>query len=431
MSTTENWKVEEVNGSFQGFDYGLLVPISSKTPVADSGEIFMPIWVKILWTITFLVMILVASGGNCIVIWIVIAHRRMRTVTNYFLVNLSLADLLLTTFNCIFNFSYMIQRDWPFGSLYCIVSNFIANATVAASVFTLTGISCDRYLAIVHPLKPRMSKRSSLITITFIWLASMTVAFPCLLYSTTITNKYKGKERTGCILIWPDGKVVGSHFDFAYQMFFLIITYVIPVTLMSFSYTIMGKELWGSRSIGEMTQRQIDSIRSKRKVVKMFIFVVFIFAICWLPYHGYFLYVYYDTEIIFSKYTQHVYLAFYWFAMSNAMVNPLIYYWMNARFRQYFKTAICGWKECILHKKCKGDDSSLNTEFRQSHSGFYRSRKSKREEKLGVDSPNNVASPTTKTHEFDESFKRDKAKNTQRWVRTSFRNDSKRTTVNL
>ncbi|KAF7267549.1 hypothetical protein GWI33_019235, partial [Rhynchophorus ferrugineus] len=30
--------------------------------------------------------------------------------------------------------------------------------------------------------------------------------------------------------------------------------------------------------------------------------------------------------------------------MSNAMVNPLIYYWMNARFRQYFKTAVCGWK---------------------------------------------------------------------------------------
>nr|XP_015837848.1 PREDICTED: tachykinin-like peptides receptor 86C isoform X2 [Tribolium castaneum] len=320
------------------------------------------------------------------------------------------------------------HRDWPFGSLYCIISNFIANATVAASVFTLTGISCDRYLAIVHPLQPRMSKRASLITITFIWLASMTVAFPCLLYSTTITNKYKGVERTGCILIWPDGKVVGSHFDFAYQMFFLIITYVIPVTLMSFSYTIMGKELWGSRSIGEMTQRQIDSIRSKRKVVKMFIFVVFIFAICWLPYHGYFLYVYYDTDIIFSKYTQHVYLAFYWFAMSNAMVNPLIYYWMNARFRQYFKTAICGWKECILHKKCQGDDSSLHTECRQSHSGFYRSRKSKREDKLGADSPNNVASPTTKTHEFNETFK---AKNNQRWVRSSFRNDSKRTTVNL
>ncbi|CAH1176890.1 unnamed protein product [Phaedon cochleariae] len=127
-------------------------------------------------------------------------------------------------------------------------------------------------------------------------------------------------------------------------MIFLVITYVVPILLMSICYTIMGTVLWGSRSIGEKTQRQIDAIRSKRKVVKMFILVVMIFGICWLPYHGYFIYVYFDTNVIFSRYTQHVYLGFYWFAMSNAMVNPLIYYWMNARFRKYFKSVICGWK---------------------------------------------------------------------------------------
>ncbi|KAF7276113.1 hypothetical protein GWI33_010910 [Rhynchophorus ferrugineus] len=51
-----------------------------------------------------------------------------------------------------------------------------------------------------------------------------------------------------------------------YQMLFLFITYIVPMTLMSLCYTIMGKVLWGSRSIGEMTQRQLESIRSKRKV---------------------------------------------------------------------------------------------------------------------------------------------------------------------
>ena len=40
-------------------------------------------------------------------------------------------------------------------------------------------------------------------------------------------------------------------------------------------------------------------------------------------------------------YTQHMYLLFYWLAMSNCCVNPLVYYWMNRRFRDYFNQALC------------------------------------------------------------------------------------------
>lgn len=72
------------------------------------------------------------------------AHREMRTITNYFLLNLSIADLLMSSLNCMFNFIYMLNSDWPFGSLYCSVNNFLGNVTVATSVFTLVAISFDR-----------------------------------------------------------------------------------------------------------------------------------------------------------------------------------------------------------------------------------------------------------------------------------------------
>ncbi|XP_057663981.1 tachykinin-like peptides receptor 86C isoform X2 [Diorhabda carinulata] len=320
-------------------------------PLQDTIEYdnLMSMIAQIVWSIVFLFMIITATCGNCIVIWIIVAHRRMRTVTNYFLVNLSAADLLLTTLNCIFNFIYMLRRNWTFGNWYCTVSNFIANATVAASVFTLTGISCDRYLAIVYPLEPRMSKTSSIIIIAIIWTTSMLLALPCLLYSRTVAHVTKKKHRVGCILVWPDEKHFGSTYDFWYQTTFLVVTYVVPMVLMSISYTMIGTVLWGSGSIGEKTQRQMDAIKSKRRVVKMFVLVVVIFGSCWLPYHIYFIYVYFDTKILFKKYTQHVYLGFYWLAMSNAMVNPLIYYWMNTRFRNYFKSAICGSLTCMSY----------------------------------------------------------------------------------
>lgn len=72
------------------------------------------------------------------------AHRRMRTVTNYFLLNLSVADLLMSSLNCSFNFIFMLNSDWPFGSVYCTINNFMANMSVASSVFTLVAISFDR-----------------------------------------------------------------------------------------------------------------------------------------------------------------------------------------------------------------------------------------------------------------------------------------------
>lgn len=43
-------------------------------------------WIELSYVLLFSALIVLAVGGNLIVIWIVLRHRRMRTVTNYFLV---------------------------------------------------------------------------------------------------------------------------------------------------------------------------------------------------------------------------------------------------------------------------------------------------------------------------------------------------------
>ena len=65
----------------------------------------------------------------------------------------------------------------------------------------------------------------------------------------------------------------------------------------------------------------------------MMIIVVVTFAICWLPQHIY-IFVWAMGKIDQQIWSQPLYLAFYWLAMSNAMYNPLIYCWMNARWGQ-------------------------------------------------------------------------------------------------
>ncbi|KAL7023259.1 hypothetical protein ACKWTF_012541 [Chironomus riparius] len=321
---------------FKEFLSGCLFSTVNRKPYELSWQL------RIFWSLLFGVMLLIAISGNCIVLWIVLAHRRMRTVTNYFLLNLSISDLLMASLNCVFNFIFMIDSDWPFGYVYCIINNFIANVSVAASVFTLVAISFDRYIAIVKPLHHRTSRKKARIFLFVIWFTSCVLAAPCLIYSQISTKRYSnGKTRTVCYMLWPDGGYPTSKMDYIYNIVFLILTYAIPIFVMIFCYSLMGRELWGSRSIGEHTERQLESMKSKRKVVRMFVMIVTMFAVFWLPYHLFFIYSYHNISMASASYVQHLYLAFYFLAMSNAGVNPCIYYYMNERFRIYFQQIIC------------------------------------------------------------------------------------------
>ena len=63
----------------------------------------------------------------------------------------------------------------------------------------------------------------------------------------------------------------------------------------------------------------------------MLVVLTVIFGVCWLPYHVYFLVLYHMPGMTSMRFIQHVFLAFYWLAMSHAVVNPVVYYLMNPR----------------------------------------------------------------------------------------------------
>lgn len=194
----------------------------------------------------------------------------------------------------------------------------------------------------MRPLQPRMSKAVATLTITMVWVTGSILSLPSLLYSDMQTYRYgDGTVRSWCYLHWPDGPSIVSTSDYYYNIIFLIVTYLIPMLVITFTYVMMGRELWGSKGIGESSDRQVTNIKSKRRVVRMFIIVVVMFGICWLPYHVYFLV---QAHLYKAEYVQHLYLAFYWLAMSSTMYSPIIYFRMNSRFEAYFKTAA----RCIL-----------------------------------------------------------------------------------
>ncbi|XP_022245713.1 neuromedin-K receptor-like [Limulus polyphemus] len=92
-------------------------------------------------------------------------------------------------------------------------------------------------------------------------------------------------------------------------------------------------------------------------VVRMLVAVALVFAICWLPYHVYFIYAYHHPKILKTDYIQHVYLAFYWLAMSNSTYNPIVYYCMNNRFKRYFRKVLCCCRKTTENVACPGRSS--------------------------------------------------------------------------
>ncbi|KAL3877871.1 hypothetical protein ACJMK2_035515, partial [Sinanodonta woodiana] len=205
------------------------------------------------------------------------------------------------------------------------------------------------YIAIMHPLRPRMQSNKVLVIILIIWAISIALAFPNFIYAKAPSIGM----RTICILAWTDG--FSETTDLAYSILITIVNYAFPMVTLAVAYTRIGFELWGSKAIGEDTPVQVERIKSKRKVVKMMIVVVVIFGICWLPQHLYFLLVHIVPSIPYMAYTQQLYLVIFWLAMSNSMYNPMIYCWMNSKFREGFIRVFC-WCSC---RPCKNVRSRL------------------------------------------------------------------------
>lgn len=67
-------------------------------------------------------------------------------------------------------------------------------------------------MAIMYPLRPRMGKVTTICIALSIWLASLLIATPHVLYSTT--EVYNETGRTACYLAWPDGPTFESYQEY-------------------------------------------------------------------------------------------------------------------------------------------------------------------------------------------------------------------------
>ncbi|XP_053573741.1 substance-P receptor isoform X2 [Bombina bombina] len=324
-----------------------------------------PAWQITLWAIAYSIIVIISIVGNIIVMWIILAHKRMRTVTNYFLVNLAFAEASMSTFNTVINFTYAVHNQWYYGLIFCKFHNFFPISAVFASIYSMTAIALDRYMAIIHPLKPRLSATATKIVIGVIWFLAFSLAFPLGYYAMA----EKVEDRELCYVDWP-GYDLNQKYEKMYQVSVFCLIYFLPLLVIGCAYTFIGMTLWASEIPGDSSDRYHEQVLAKRKVVKMMIVVVCTFAVCWLPYHIYFLLQIFVPHSKNPKMFQQLYLAIMWLAMSSTMYNPIIYCCLNDRFRIGFKH-VFRWCPFIRSGEYEGL-KMRSTRYLQTQSSMYK-----------------------------------------------------------
>ncbi|CAH1246436.1 NPFFR2 [Branchiostoma lanceolatum] len=270
-------------------------------------------------------------GNACVVIVLTLGSQKW-TELNIFLVNLAIADLTMALFCIPFTFTEVMLQDWLFGETMCPVVRFTQVLSVSVSIYILLAIGIDRYYAVVHPLKIRVTRSRAKMVVVVIWIVSTALASVQLAVSRTYPFFWDGLIYERCDEIkWPSNK-----WHLVYTLSLLGVTYVIPLILLCGAYIGIGLKMWGRRAPGNSNRRwDQQHERTKKKTIKMLCIVVLMFAICWLPIHLFTLILDFKAELIVgNKYTALVlYFSAHWLAMSNSFMNPIVYSFMNDKFR--------------------------------------------------------------------------------------------------
>lgn len=229
---------------------------------------------------SYITIMVLSIIGNGIVCYLVQSTSRMRSVTNFFIVNLSVGDMLMTLL-CI-PFSYinvLVLRYWPFGDIVCRIVSYWQAISVFVSAYTLVAISIDRYMAIMWPLRPRMSKSHAKIIIALVWMIAFLTALPILIVSSAEQpdDWFVKCERYICQEMWTE-----EEHRFYYTMVLMILQYAVPFFVLVYTYARIAVVVWGKKTPGEAENtRDQRMAKSKRKVSdlcadrKIFLFEIF------------------------------------------------------------------------------------------------------------------------------------------------------------
>ena len=286
-------------------------------------------------------LLILSLGGNSLVIAVVYRNRKLRTVINFFIVNMAVSDLLvpLSAHTRRIKRIYLPLGLWPvagaLGSTTCKIVAFSLELSIAVSVFTLGLIAIERFFCIIFPMKrqPIRSKKVCFIAIAVIWFIS--ALYPSSkFYSMQLTHKGGNPY---CIYSWEPVFDNGKAIRIDYSIFLITFT-ILPFLLLTSLYATIIVSLHRQKTHLHLApEERRRRSKSNRRITYMLVTVVVVFLLTWTPLNIYgFL-----SAFIWRSHRpcegRHLIFSAKFLADSYPAINPIIYYYFNAAYRQGFQ----------------------------------------------------------------------------------------------
>ncbi|XP_072507479.1 C-X-C chemokine receptor type 6 isoform X2 [Notamacropus eugenii] len=295
---------------------------------------------KIFLPCIYLLVFSFGLVGNCLVLVVYIFFQKTKSLTDQFLLNLPIADLL---FICTLPFwIYATLHEWVFGQVMCKVVLGMYTLNFYTSMLFLTCITIDRFVAVVQATKTHNYQAKRMIVgkimYVIIWVLSLLVAIPQFMYAKVSQNNkqvcHTEEEEISTVTL-------------TIQM---TIGFFLPLTAMIICYSVIVKTLIHAKGF------------QKHKSLKIIFLVVAVFVITQLPFNliklirttnweydmdPRFLYALVITEAI---------------AYLRACLNPLLYAFVGVKFRKNFwklmKAFKCPYAAGKISQYQSSDDNS-------------------------------------------------------------------------
>ncbi|CAL7934547.1 unnamed protein product [Xylocopa violacea] len=349
--------------------------------------IFPKFWDWVL-IVSHTIILVVGLIGNALVCVAVYRNHSMRTVTNYFIVNLAVADFLVLLLCLPLTVLWDITETWFFGLTLCKAVPYLQTVSVTVSILTLTAISIDRWYAICFPLRFKSTTGWAKTVIIGIWAFALLFDIPDLVVLHTVPPTHiqvKTIVFTQCDVSWSPKRQV------AFIIVKLIFLYTGPLIFMGGAYWQIVRVLWSSHIPGHNLSSRTSQmsqipptgggnpeiqLRSRRKAAKMLVTVVITFAICYFPVHLLSL-LRYTITIPSNKWINAISLIAHGLCYFNSAVNPLIYNFMSGKFRQEFGRTF---RECTPSNPSKGRRPTQQLSYAYMANEYRSAPQSRREQ---------------------------------------------------